>query len=175
MFFKIVILETVHWRVICGTKMVIFMASLQKHTFGTFIFKECNCIWAFYFHTYWCSIVYKASTFPIYFSISATTTTYLTSVATSSFPHSLQLGEVSPTVVIARKVQSLPAIRPFPSFRRLGVPTEWTSQESQWETGGLQTLISWDVYHTLAKTLHTLPWDFWKPKKWGAKEKCIHL
>ncbi len=150
------------------------MASLQKHPFGTFIFKSViasGLEFFIFFYPYWCSIVYKANTFPISFSVSATTTAYLTSVATSSFPHSLQLEEVSPTVVIARTVQSLPAIRPFPSLRRLGVPTERTSKESQWETGGLQTLISWDVYHTLAKNLHTLPWTFWKPQNEGQKKK----
>lgn len=131
-----------------------------------------NCICAskciyYFFNTL---TVYKASTIPIYFNVSATTTAYLTSVATSysSFPHSLQLEEVRTTVVIARTVQCLPVIRPFPALRRLGVPAERTSQESRWETGGLQTLIAWDIYRTLAENLHTLPWTFWNE---GQKKK----
>ncbi len=39
MFFKIVILGTVHWKVILGNQNG-SMASLQKHPFGTFIFKS---------------------------------------------------------------------------------------------------------------------------------------
>ncbi len=39
LFFKMVLLGTVHWKVLLGTKNGSSMASLQKHTFGTFIFK----------------------------------------------------------------------------------------------------------------------------------------
>ncbi len=39
MFFKIFILGTVHWKVILGNQNG-SMASLQKHPFGTFIFKS---------------------------------------------------------------------------------------------------------------------------------------
>ncbi len=39
MFFKIVILGTVHWKVILGNQNG-SIASLQKHPFGTFIFKS---------------------------------------------------------------------------------------------------------------------------------------
>ncbi len=50
-----VLLGTVHWKVLLGTKNCCSMESLQKHPFGTFIFKSVeilivNNILCFYAH-----------------------------------------------------------------------------------------------------------------------------